>query len=135
MRTFIRNLERKCQDMQVEINAFTQKFTALEEKGLPSLLTNDYRLMTHADYTRRLNTYVDSQVTTSSSSAGEKALPSGQSLYDNLENLFFIEHEVTHLFTVQPTFFRYTDVDETLIKMCRHQLPDDQWWQSMLEIF
>lgn len=106
----------------------------MEEKGLPSLLTNDYRLMTHADYVRRLNTYVENQVTTSSSSAEEKTLPSGQSLYDNLESLFFIEHEVRHLFTVQPTFYRYTDADETLIKMRKHQLPDDQWWQSMLEI-
>ena len=41
MRNFIRNLERKCQDMQIEIDAFTQKFTTLEEMGLPNLLTND----------------------------------------------------------------------------------------------
>ena len=90
--------------------------------------------MSHATYVHRLNTYADSQATTSSSSAGEKALPSGQNLYDNLENLFFIEHEVRHIFTVQLTFFRYMDVDETLIKMRRHQLPDEQWWQNMLEI-
>ena len=133
MRNFIKNLERKCQDMQVDINAFTQKFTALEEKGLPCLLSNDYRLKTHADYVHRLNTYVDNQFTTSSSSVEEKALPSGQSVYENLENLFFIEHEVRHLFTVKPTFFRYTYADETLIKMRRHQLPADHWWQSMLE--
>ena len=111
--------------MQMEIKAFTQKFTALEEKGLPNLLTDDYILMTHVAYVHRLNTYVDSQATTSSSFVGEKALPSGQSLYDNLENLFFIEHEVRHIFTVWPTFFRYTDADETLIKVHRHQLPDD----------
>jgi len=134
MRNFIQNIERKFQEMQMEINAFTQKFTALEEKGLPSLLTDDHRLMTHVAYVHRLNTYMDSQATTSSSFVGEKALGSGQSLYDNLENLFFIEHEVRHLFTFQPTFFRYTDADETLIKMRRHQLPDDQWWQSILEI-
>lgn len=65
MRNFIQNLEKKCQEMQMEINAFTQRFTALEEKGLPSLLTDDYRLMTHAAYEHRLNTYVDSQSTTS----------------------------------------------------------------------
>jgi len=84
--------------------------------------------MTNADYVYRLNSDVDNQVMASSSSVGEKALPSGHSLYDNLENMFFIEHEVRHIFTVQPTFFRYTDVDETLIKMHRHQLPNDQWW-------
>ena len=86
--------------MQVQINTFTQKFTALQEKGLPSLLINDRRLMTHADYAYRLNTYVANQIIASSSSAGEKALLSGQSLYHNLENIFFIEHELRHLFTV-----------------------------------
>ena len=90
--------------------------------------------MSHAAYVHRLNTCMDTQATTSSSSTGEKALPSGHSLCDNLETLFFIEHEVRHLFTVQPTFFRYMDADETLIKMCRNQLPDNEWWQSMLEI-
>lgn len=134
MRNFIQNLERKCQEMQMEINAFTHIFRVFEEKGLPSLLTDDYILMSHTTYIHRLDTYVNSEATTSSSSAGEKALPSGQSLYDNLENLFFIEHEVRHLFTVQPTFFRYTNAEETLIKMRRHQLPNDEWWQSMLEI-
>ena len=118
----------------MNINAFIQKFRVLEEKDLPSLLTDEYRLMSHVAYVNILNTYMDSQATASSSSAREKTLQSGQSLYDNLENLFFIEHEVRHIFTVQPTFFRYTDVDETLIKMHRNQLLDDEGWQSMLEI-
>ena len=134
MRNFVQNLERKCQEIQMEIKAFTQKFIALEEKGLPTLLIDDYKLMSHVAYVHRLNTYVDSQAIASLGSAGEKALPSRQSLYDNLENFFFIEHEVKHLFTVQPTLFRYADADETLIKMCRHKFPDDEWWQSMLEI-
>jgi len=41
MRNFIPNLERKCQEMQVETNAFTEKFTVLQQKGLPSLLTRN----------------------------------------------------------------------------------------------
>jgi len=134
IRNFIQNPKRKCQEMKMNINAFIQKFRVLEEKDLPSLLTDEYRLMSHVAYVNILNTYMDSQATASSSSAREKTLQSGQSLYDNLENLFFIEHEVRHIFTVQPTFFRYTDVDETLIKMHRNQLLDDEGWQSMLEI-
>jgi len=77
---------------------------------------------------------MDSQAIASSSSTGEKAVPSRKSLYDNLENLFFIEHEVRHLFTARPTFFRYANANENLIKMRRHQFLDDEWWQSMLEI-
>lgn len=123
MRNFIQNLERKCQEMQIEINTFTQKFTALQEKGLPGLLTNDHKLMTHANYAHKVNTYVTNQITASSSASEERALPSGQNLYDSLENLFYIEHEIKHLFTVQPNYYKYTDADETLVKLQRHQVP------------
>jgi len=47
MRNFVQTLERKCQEMQIEINAFRQKFAVLQSKGLPSLLTKNGRLLTH----------------------------------------------------------------------------------------
>lgn len=116
-KTLMQNLEKRCQDMQVEINSFMQRFTILQDKGLPSLLGNNDRLMRHTDYTHKLNTYAIDQVNSSTSDSGEKALPSGQSLYDNLDNLFYIEHEVKHLFQLQPNFVRYTEADETLRKL------------------
>jgi len=61
-------------------------------------------------------------------------LPSGQTLYNHLENIFYIEHEMKYLFTVQPNYYRYTGADETFRKLQRHQVPEEQWWQSMLEI-
>lgn len=134
MRNFIQNLERKCQEIQIEINAFTEKFTVLQEKGLPSLLTSDHRLLTHTQYAHRVNTYVSNQITASSSTSEEKELPFGQTLYDNLKNMFYIEHEIRHLFAVHPNFFRYTEADEILIKLQRHQLPGEQWWQRVLEV-
>ena len=134
MRNFIQNLERKCQEMQVETNAFTKKFIVLQQKGLPSLLNNNQRLLTHEQYAHRVNTFVANQMTASSSNTEHIVPPFGQSLYDKMENLFYIEHEITHLFEVQPTYYRYTKADETLIKIQRHQLPTDQWWQSMLEV-
>ena len=73
-------------------------------------------------------------ITTSSSSSEETVPLSGQSLYDKLESLFFIEHEIAHLFEFQPNYYRYTEADETLIKLKKHQLPTDRWWQSMLEV-
>ena len=134
MKNFIQNLERKCQEMQIEINSFTEKFTVLQQKGLPSLLTSNQRLLTHEQYAHRVNTYVTNQITTSSCTSEDIVPPSGQSLYDKLENLFYIEHEITHLFEIQPNFYRYTEADEILIKLQRHQLPTDQWWQNMLEV-
>jgi len=90
--------------------------------------------MKHKDYVQKLNTYVVNKATASSSTSAEKSLPSGQSIYDSLENLFYIEHEVKHLFTIPPNYYRYTDVDETLRKLQRHKIPGPEWWQNMLEI-
>ena len=120
--------------MQMEINAFTKKFTILQQKGLPNLLTSNQRLLSHQQYAHRVNMYVTNQITASSSTLEDTGPPSGQSLYDKLENLFYIEHEINHLFEVKPNFYRYTEADETLVKIQRHQLPIDQWWQRMLEI-
>jgi len=36
-RTLLQNLEKRCQDMQVEINSFMERFTVFQNKGLPSL--------------------------------------------------------------------------------------------------
>ena len=94
----MQNLERRCQDMQVEINSFMERFTVLQDKGIPSLLGNNDRLMKHIYYVHKLNKYAADQVSSSSSALGVKALAIGQVLYDNLENLFYIEHEVKHLF-------------------------------------
>ena len=69
--------------------------------------------------------YVTNQITVSSSSSEDTGPPSGQSLYDKLENLFIIEHEINHLFEVKPNFYRYTEVDEILVKIKRHQLPTE----------
>ena len=53
----MQNLERRCHDMQAEINSFMEKFNILQGKGLPSpLLIND-RLMRHKDYVEKLNKY------------------------------------------------------------------------------
>lgn len=120
--------------MQAEINAFRLKFAALQNRGLPSLLTSSGKLLTHDQYASRVDNYVSNQITASSSSPEQAGPPSGQILYDKLESLFFIEHEINHLFEVQPNFYRYTEADETLIKIQRHQLPTEDWWQSMLEI-
>ena len=35
-RTLMQNLERKCHDMQVEVNDFSQRLDVLLHKGLPS---------------------------------------------------------------------------------------------------
>jgi len=40
LRRFVQTLERKCQEMQAEINDFKMRFAALQSRGLPSPVTS-----------------------------------------------------------------------------------------------
>jgi len=106
----------------------------LQTKGLPSLLTSAGKLLTRDQYATRVNNFVTNQLTAASSSTSEAEPPSGQSLYDKLENLFYMEHEINHLFEMPPNYYKYTEADETLIKIQQHQLPPQDWWQAMLAV-
>jgi len=77
LRGFVQTLERKCQEMQVEINAFRLKFTTLQIRGLPSLPTNSGKLLTCDQYARRVDNYVSNQITASSSILEQASPPSG----------------------------------------------------------
>jgi len=133
LRNYVQTLERKCQDIQAEVNVFVAKIKALHGRGLPSLITSAGRLLPHEQYAKRVNNYATNQITTSASTREGAGPPSGQELYDKLENLFFIEHEIKHLFEVPPNYYKYTEADETLIKMQRHQMPTEDWWRNMIE--
>ena len=76
LRNFVQTIERKCQEMQAEIDDFKLKLVALQSRGLPSLLTSAGRLLTE-QYTTRMNNYVSNQITTSSITSEETGPPSG----------------------------------------------------------
>jgi len=42
-----------------------------------------------------------------------------------LENLFFLEHEVKHLFITKPNFAKYIEADEIYRRIMNVKLPDD----------
>ena len=90
--------------------------------------------MSLESYVEKLNKYANNQASSSTSSSVAKALPTGKTLHDNLENLFYLEHAVKKLFPFQPTFFRYTETDETLRKLQRTRIWEAQWWEEMLEL-
>lgn len=117
---FVQTLERKCQEMQNDINNFKLKLVALQRKGLPSLLTNTGSLLTREQYATRVKKYVTNQITASSSSPVEAGPPSGQTPYDKLENLFFSEHEINHLLEMPPNYYKYIEDYEMIVKIQRH---------------
>jgi len=133
LRTLVQTLDRRCQEMQTEVNKFVEKFTVLHNRGLPSLLNSAGRLLSHENYAKRVNTFATNQITATSSAPQETGPTSGQSLYDKIENLFFIMNEIRHMFEVPPNYYKYTEADETLGEILRHQLPTQEWWAGMIQ--
>lgn len=124
------NLEEKCHNMQVAIDRFMAKFQILRDKGLPSPMVINDKLMNQLDYSDTLRRLAKEQA----SSLGIKALLTGKVLYDTLENLFFLEHEVKHLFLTKPNFSKYTEVDEIYRIMLKVRLPEAKWWDKMMDL-
>ena len=134
LRSLVQTLDRRSQDMQTEVNKFMDKFAALQSRGLPGLLNSAGRLISHENYAKRVNTFSTNEITTGSSTSEETGPSSGKSLYDRVENLFFIMNEIRHLFEVPPNFYKYTEADETLDAILRHQLPTQEWWTKMIQL-
>lgn len=97
------------------------------------MVTSAGRLLSHENYAKRVNNCATNQIIASSRTLEETGPPYGYGLYDKLENLFYIELEIRHLFEVPPNYYKYTKADETLIKIERHQLPTEGWWKGMIQ--
>ena len=134
LRNLVQTLERRTQDMQTEVNKFLEKFQVLENRGLPILLNSTGRLFTHDQYAKRVNTFATSQINENPSPSEETGTATGQTLYNRVENLFFIMDEIKHLFDVHPDFYKYTEEDETLEEILRHQLPTQEYWTKMIQL-
>ena len=109
------------------------KFVALQNRGLPGLLNSAGRLFTHEKYAKRVNTFATNQITERPSTSEETGPATGQTLYNRVENLFFIMNEIKHLFEAPPNFYKYTEAEETIDAILRHQLPTHDWWTKAIK--
>ena len=116
--------------MQLAIDRFMAKFQILRENGLPNPLVINDKLMTQQDYNKKIREVAKDQANTSSN----KALPTGKVLDQTFENLFYLQHEVKHLFINKPTFSKYTEADETYRNILKTQLPDAETWEKLIDL-
>lgn len=86
--------------------------------------------MTQEDYNKKIREATKDQVNTSSI----KALPIGKVLYQTFENLFYLQHEVKHVFINKPTFSKYTEADEIYRKMLKIELRDAETWEKLINL-
>src|ERR1700733_1020525 len=119
LRNLVQTLERRSQDMQADINKFQDKFMALQNRGLPSLMEPSGRLLSHEKYAKRVNTFAGNQIAETAITSAETGPTSGQTLFNRVESLFFIMNEINHLFDEPPNFYKYTEVDETIESILR----------------
>ena len=130
LRNLIQTLERRTQDMQADINKFQNRFMALQNRGLPSLLEPSGKFLSHEKYAKRVNTFAGNQISEAASSSTEIGQVIGQTLFNRVESLFFIMNEITHLFDEPPHFYKYTEADETMGSILRHQ----DVWDNLIQL-
>ena len=119
--------------MQTEVKRFMDKFLVLQNRGLPSLLNNAGRLLIHEQYAKRVNAFATNEINEKPNSSEETGPATGQTIYNKVENLFFIMNEINHLFDVAPNFYKYTEAEETMDAILRHQLPTQDWWANTIQ--
>jgi len=132
LRSLVQTLDRRTQDMQAEVNKFMDKFLILHNRGLPGLLNSAGRLLSHENYAKRVSTFATSQIAEKPSTSEDTGPVTGQIMYNRVENLFFIMNEIKHLFDTPPNFYKYSEADETLDAILRHQLPTQEVWTRLI---
>ena len=63
-----------------------------------------------------------------------QGIPTSNVLHRNFEYLFYLQHEIKHLFVIKPTFARYTEADENFRRLNKIQIPNDEAWKSLTDL-
>ena len=116
--------------MQLAVDGFMTKFELLREKGLPIPLVINDKLMTREGCNKKIIEVAKEQENNSSMSG----ISTGRVLYRTFENLFYLQHEVKHLFISKPTFAKCTKADEIYKKILNMQLLDEETWQKRCDL-
>lgn len=116
--------------MELAIARFMVKFDALRQKGVPNPLMINDRLMAHEDYDKKIREVAKEEANNSSM----KGIPTGKVVYQSFENLFYLQHEVKHLFINKPTFAKYIETNEIYKRMVNIKLPDAESWEKLNDL-
>jgi hypothetical protein len=123
-------LEEKIQVMDQGVQKFFNKIDALPRKGLPGLKVINDKLMTLPDYKKRL-TEVSKD---NSKFAGIQGSITGKAFMDALQLDISIQHEIKHIFTIKPTFAKYTDMDEVYRRLLKVTVPGHIRWEELCDL-
>ena len=86
--------------------------------------------MPQEDYNKKIRDHAKEQV---NKPAGQ-GIPTGNVLYKSFEDLFYLQHEIKHFFVIKPTFARYTEADENFRKLKKIKIPDEEFWETFIDL-
>jgi len=66
--------------------------------------------------------------------SGIKGSMIAKAFLETMPNEFHVQNEVKHIFTMKPTFFKYTEVDEIDCRVTKLIVPDEKRWEELLDL-
>jgi hypothetical protein len=120
-------LEEKVKNMDIGVQRFFNKIDALQKKGLPGLLVLNDKLMTLSDYKHNISTVAKD----SSKFSGIQSSITGKAFLETLQLDLNIQHEIKYIFITNPTFAKYTEMDEIYRRLLNVTIPNQQRWEEL----
>ena len=105
--------------MDIGVQRFFNKFKVLNKKGIPGLLVLNDKLITLSDYNQKLKRVAKDN----SKFVGIQGSIIGKAFLETLQFDLKIQHEIQHIFITNPTFSKYTEVDEIYRKLPKMSIP------------
>jgi hypothetical protein len=122
-------LEEKVQNMDVGVQNFSAKLMPCRRKVFRLMVLND-KLMTLSDYKQKIAMVAKD----SSKFSGIQGSITGKAFLETLQPDLSIQHEIKYIFTVKPTFSKYTEVDEIYRRMLKVTTPSQQRWEELCNL-
>jgi hypothetical protein len=116
--------------MDIEVQIFFSKIEALQKKGLPGLRVINDKLMTLYDYKKKLATMAKD----SSKFLGIQGSITGRAFLESFQSDISIQHEIQYIFIVNPTFSKYTEMDEVYRRVLKVDVPSNLRWEELCNL-
>lgn len=116
--------------MELQVDRFTNIIEALMQKGLPSIYVINDNLITQEDYILKMKE-VDKSIIEFS---GIKGSMTTKAFLDTMSNDFHMQNDVKHVFTLKPTFAKYTEVDKICHRVTKLIVPYEKRWQELVDL-
>ena len=112
-RNLMNTFEEKCDAMNISITKFFTKYTMLRQAGIPDIHVFNEKLMNQKEYDKNIRDYEKEQV----NKPLPQGSPTGKDILQYIEDLFFLQNEIKHIFIFKPNFSKYIYADENFRKL------------------